>query len=426
MKKISLFMFLCCLIGLCTLPALAQEQSLPVVRMSYAADAALSQETAVEAQVTLSYAGQDASFNAMLRLQDKTTDAAEAALPQKSLRVDGDAMRFILYNGGGDALYTKVMNAVCANLLAQSPFAVPVPTQAPVEVYLNGEYCGLYTRRETVEDAIARFESLDDTAALNVADGNKNAICGDASGLTEAFGRMKTLDLSRNEDRKTLSELLDTESFLNWMAVNTYFGNANLYGEIYFYQLGEGPWKCAAGDFAYALLSAQDNTVGRLVQRDEAQAPQSDTTILAGMLLKESMYRDAFLTKLGALYQTFTTPVMQAAADAENARIASALPAHMERWADAFAQTMSEKYGYPAQNAQEALLFQQYRVYRLRDKTLVRRPWYVYDSVQNELAVSDADMARYFGSPKPELPEVSGDTWESYKEANASQSSSDK
>lgn len=418
MKKIVLSMLLCCLICLCALPAMAQEQNLPVVRITYAADAALSQEEAVEAQVTLAFSGQDASFDAMLRLQDKTMDAAELALPQKSLHIDSDVMRFILHNDGGDALYTKVMSAVCGRLLAKSPFAVPVPTQEPVQVYLNGEYWGLYTRREAMEDAIARFESLDDTAALNVVNGNRQAICGDASGLTEAFQRIKTLDLSRDEDRKALSEMLDTESFLNWMAVNTYFGNTNLYGEIYFYQLGEGPWKCAAGDFAYAFFSAQDNSVGRLVQKDDGQSTQYDAAMLAGMLLKEPMYRDVFLTKLGALYQALTVPVMQAAVDAENARIASALPAHMERWAETFAQTMGAEYGYPVADAQEALLFQQYRVYRLRDKTLVRRPWYLYDSAQRELEVSDADMARYFGGAKPELPEVPSDTWESYKEAN--------
>ena len=83
------------------------------------------------------------------------------------------------------------------------------------------------------------------------------------TGLTEAFQSIKELDLSLEEDRQTLEELLDTESFLNWLAVNAYFGTADLYGEIYFYQINEGPWKCAAGDFAYAMITASDNSLGR-------------------------------------------------------------------------------------------------------------------------------------------------------------------
>lgn len=413
MKKIKWFVLLGCLISLLALPGMAEEASLPAIRITYAADAELSQEEAVEAQVVLADAGEETSLEAQLRLHDSTLDVVETTLPQKSLRVDGGETRFILYNDGNDAIYTKIISAVCGNLIAQSPVAVPVRAQEPMEVYLNGEYWGLYTRREVIEDAIVRFEGLADTAGLKVADANRKAVCGDVTGLTEAFRSIKELDLSLEEDRQTLEELLDTESFLNWLAVNAYFGTADLYGEIYFYQIGEGPWKCAAGDFAYAMITASDNSLGRVANQDEAQPSLSETAILAGKMLKVSEYRDAFLTKLGALYQALPVEVMQAAVDTENARIAAALPAHTARWADAFAQALGDAYSYPA-DAQEAALFQQYRVYRLRDKTLVQRPWYLYDSVQRELEVSDEDMARYFGS-KPELPEVPDDTWEDYK-----------
>lgn len=416
MNKTKLFVLLGCLISLLALPGMAEEASLPVICITYAADAELSQEEAVEAQVILADAGEETSLEAQLRLHDSTLDVVETALPQKSLRVDGGETRFILYNDGNDAIYTKIISAVCGNLIAQGPVAVPVRAQEPVEVYRNGEYWGLYTRREVIEDAIVRFEGLADTAGLKVADVNRKAVCGDVTGLTEAFQSIKELDLSLEEDRQTLEELLDTESFLNWLAVNAYFGTADLYGEIYFYQIDEGPWKCAAGDFAYALITASDNSLGRVANQDEAQPSLGETARLAGKMLKVSEYRDAFLTKLGALYQALPVEVMQAAVDTENARIAAVLPAHTARWADAFAQALGDAYSYPA-DAQEAELFQQYRVYRLRDKTLVQRPWYLYDSVQRELEVTDEDMTRYFGS-KPELPEVPDDTWEEYKANN--------
>ena len=413
MNKTKLFVLLGCLISLLALPGMAEEASLPAICITYAADAELSQEEAVEAQVVLADAGEETSLEAQLRLHDSTLDVVETALPQKSLRVDGGETRFILYNDGNDAIYTKIISAVCGNLIAQGPVAVPVRAQEPVEVYRNGEYWGLYTRREVIEDAIVRFEGLADTAGLKVADVNRKAVCGDVTGLTEAFQSIKELDLSLEEDRQTLEELLDTESFLNWLAVNAYFGTADLYGEIYFYQIDEGPWKCAAGYFAYALITASDNSLGRVANQDEAQPSLGETARLAGKMLKVSEYRDAFLTKLGALYQALPVEVMQAAVDTENARIAAVLPAHTARWADAFAQALGDAYSYPA-DAQEAELFQQYRVYRLRDKTLVQRPWYLYDSVQRELEVTDEDMTRYFGS-KPELPEVPDDTWEEYK-----------
>lgn len=417
MKRKSLFALLGCLLCLMVLPALAQADGLPTVNITYAPDATLSQEQAVDAQVTLTSSGEETSFAALLRLNDKTQDKVEITLPQQSLRIDGDAQRFVLYNGGNDGIHTRVIDAVCGSLIAQGTVAVPVRAQEPVEVYLNGEYWGLYIKRETIEDAIARFEGLPDAAVLNVAGANGNAICGDASGLAEAFRRAEGLDLSNEADRQTLNGLIDTESLLNWLAVNTYFGTADLYAEVFFYQAGDDPWKCAAGDFAFALLNAEDNTVGRVVAEDAAQPQMSDALALARKMLAEPSYREAFLTKLGALYQALSTPVMQAAADAESARIAAALPAHTNRWAEAFAAALGDEYGYPA-DAQEAALFWQYRLYRLRDKTMLRRPWYVYDSAQSELNVSDEDMARYFGGAKPELPEVNDDTWEEYREAH--------
>lgn len=187
MNKTKLFVLLGCLISLLALPGMAAEANLPAIRITYAPDMELSQEEAVEAQVVLADAGEETSLEAQLRLHDSTLDVVETALPQKSLRVDGGEIRFILYNDGNDAIYTKIISAMCGNLIAQGPVAVPVRAQEPVEVYLNGEYWGLYTRREVIENAIARFEGLADTAGLKVADANRKAVCGDVTDLTEAF-----------------------------------------------------------------------------------------------------------------------------------------------------------------------------------------------------------------------------------------------
>lgn len=412
MKKASLLSILCCLLLLCALPALAEEQSLPVITITYAADAALSHEETVDAQVTVSEGGQESSFQAKLRLNKTALDLVEKDLPQRSLYIEGADMCFDLYNDGGDALRTKLLSTVCSGLVAQCPVAVPVRTQEPVEVYINGDYCGLYSQREDIADAIARFEGLDSAATLNVADVNKKAFCGDASGIANALQQLKGLNLSLEADRQTLSTLLDTESFLNWAAVNAFFGNLNMKSDVIFYQVGNGPVKCAMGDFAYALMFADHNPYASL------NAITTDVVIIIeSMLLNQPEYRDAFLTKLGALYQALPAQTMQEAVDAASARIAAALPRHMERWADEFIQALGGD-SYPAANAQEALLYQHYYVSRLRDKTLVRRPWYLYDQTQSALEVSDADMLRYFGSAKPALIDVPSDSWDAYKAAN--------
>lgn len=415
MKRI-VALLLCGLVCLGALPGLARAEGLPVIRITYVSDAVLSLEEAVDAQVTLTANGQETVFAARLRLGDESRDSVETALPQKSLRLDGDGTRLILSNDGADAVYTKCLAAVCASLIAQGPIAVPVQAQEPVEVYLNGEYWGLYTRREVIQDAIARFEGLSDDAGLNVADAGCVAVCGDVSALRGALREAAALDLSGAEGQQRLSQLLDVESLLNWMAVNAYLGNANLYGTVFFYQAGEGPWKLATGDFAYALQKAGDDSVGRLA----GSSNHSGLALaqLTAQVLGAAEYRAAFAEKLGALYQALPVSLMQETVDAENRRIADALPAHMQRWAAAFAQALDDENVYPAADAQEALLFQSYCIYRLRDKTLPQRPWYVQDSARRALALTDAEMASCFGQDQPALPEIPGDTWADYQAAH--------
>ena len=159
MNKWSFFAVFCCILLLCALPAMAQEeQALPVITITYAADASLSQETAVDAQITVAEGGQESTFQAKLRLNKTALDLVEKDLPQQSLYIEGAETRFVLYNDGGDALRTKLLSTACSGLVAQCPVAVPVRTQEPVEVYVNGDYRGLYSRREDIADAIARFE----------------------------------------------------------------------------------------------------------------------------------------------------------------------------------------------------------------------------------------------------------------------------
>ena len=409
MKRNRLNILIPLILLLCCLPVLVQAAALPVVSIDYAADAVLSCETAVEAQITLTLGGRETDFAGKLRLNDKSLDMTEQLLPQQSLRIDSDGASFILYNDGVDAIFTKVIPAVCRSLVASGPLQVAVQAQEPVEVYLNGEYWGLYAKQETMEDAIVRFEGLADASTLRVSNGDDI--------LKETMEQVAKLDLAKAEERAALEKLIDTDNMLNWLAVDVYLSKTLPMAEVYFYQVNNGPWKFSTAYFTYSLYTAQDNSAARLTDKSGMYASMSGIMQLVPRMMKEPVYRDAFLAKLGTLYQTWTTPVMQAVVDAEAARIAAALPAHMERWTEEFYAAVNDTLMYPATTPQDGLLFQQYRLYRLRDKTLLCRPWYVYDSAQRELNVSDEDMARLFGGPKPELPEVPLDNFDMYKAA---------
>lgn len=416
MKRVFCFI-ISLILGLCFFSALAETQPQINISITYSEDAVLSEDTAVPATVLIEQEKENTTQEASIRLYGQEADWIGTKLPQENLLIDGDDSDFILYNGGNDGLFTKGINRICYDLIAQSGLSIPVREQKAVSVTLNGEYWGLYTMEETIQEATARFEGLTDVAKLNVANHQQKTIFGDATGLSNAFAASKLLDLSVETDRTQLETLFDTDSFLNWMTINTYFGNSNLFSDIAFYQVDDGPWKSAPTHFSWAFYQASDDSVTLLLDRDTKQPTYGDAALLASRMLREPVYREAFLTKLGALYQALPTPVMQAAADKAVAEIAPAMEAHTQRWSAAFAQMEDGIDEYPA-DSKEALLFWQYRVYRLCDKTMVRRPWFVYDSAQRAFNLSDSEMAVYFGSEKTDLPEVPDDTWADYKTAN--------
>ena len=218
MRQYSFLVILFCVFVLFAFPSLAQEVALPVLSIDYAADAVLSRDNAVEAQITLVQGGRETSFSGTLRLNDRSRDMTEELLPQQSLRIDSDEASFILYNDGVDAIFTKVIPAVCRSLIASGPLPVAVQAQEPVEVYLNGEYWGLYAKQETMEDAIVRFEGLADASTLRVSN--------DDDILKETMKQVAKLDLAKAEDRAALEKLIDTDNMLNWLAVDVYLSKA--------------------------------------------------------------------------------------------------------------------------------------------------------------------------------------------------------
>ncbi len=412
MKKSRFCILLFSIIVLYMFPSFASEDGLSVIRIINAPEKVLIQDQDVPVKVQVDETN---TFEAVLRQYSGSNDIIESSLPQKSLEIESEEVCFTLYNDGYDARNTKIVSTVCCSLIEQSGMAVPLRMQEPVIVYLNDAYWGLYTRREHIEDAIARFEKVDDTANINVADANCHIVFGETSELEADIMVLKSLDLSSEEDREIQQNLWDAESFLKCLAINAYFGNSNLYGSVFLYQINGGPWKCAMGDFTYSFGSSQDNSIARYVSYENGSTPTGNIAVIAERLLKVPVYREMFLNQMGKLYQILTVPLMQNCVDEAKMRIAEALPKQDERWASDFILVNDGDTRFPANDVSEAKIFHSYCVFRLRDKTIPRRPWYIYDSVQRELQVSDEDMNYYFGSAKPSLPEVPTDDWASYK-----------
>ena len=92
---------------------------------------------------------------------------------------------------------------------------------------------------------------------------------------------------------------------------------------------------------------------------------------------------------------------MQSALDECVAVMAPEMPTHFTRWAP---ENDTEVNSELSQDPDEALAYWQRRITRMRDGTMVKRPYYIYQDIQTAFGLSEAEMVQYFGSEVPTAP----------------------
>ena len=185
-------------------------------------------------------------------------------MPQKSFLIDAKDGSFdfplfddreassyptlLLRNSGNDSMFTRIQDGVQHRLIEKHTDA-KLLTQAwrPVQVYLNGEYWGMYNMRESIDaHTICRYEQIPDEQAdaVSLLAINGRAIQGDAKPYKELLSKLKESDPANNpEDLAYLEQEVDIDSFLDWLTVEMYFGNSDI-GTGKVYRIPEGKWKC--------------------------------------------------------------------------------------------------------------------------------------------------------------------------------------
>ena len=341
-------------------------------------------------------------------------DSFSLDMPQKSFQIealdgafefrvfdDRSAESFpslLLRNSGNDCLFTRVADGVQHRLIEKNTdMHLLTLAWRPVQVYLNGEYWGIYNVRESMDaQTICRYEQIpDDTAdSITILQIGGSAIQGDSSEYKTLLTKIKKSNPAENpEDLEYLEQEIDIDSFLDWLAVEMFFGNSDI-GTGRIYKVPGGKWKCLVQDLDYGLYQSDFNSLQSYLKPEGMGQIKIDNTIFRKILEVEK-YRDMFLKKLGKLYQTLTTEVMQQELDLCVDWIEPGMKAHLDRWAPYNDGTII--MDAPSDSA-EAWDYWEQRIDRMRNGTMVKRPWYVYLYTQEFFGLSNQEMVQYFGT----------------------------
>ncbi len=316
-----------------------------------------------------------------------------------------------LRNSGNDNVWTRVVDGVQTRLIDKY-LNSDLLTLAwkPVVVYLNGEYWGHYNLRERKDRfSIGQHEGLDlekDKEILEnitILRAGWSVVQGSNAEYRAMLKEIEKLNPNTNPaDLQYLYDHIDIDNYIDWYAIKMFFGDSDP-GNIMFYKLPtEGAkWKCLMFDLDYGLFNSSFNSP-RSYLKETGMGQQNINNTIFRKMIESNEIRDKFLTRLGEIFQTLTTDVMQTELDEMTPMIEPELNKHYQKWAGE-ADTRILNMDSPS-TASGYIRYWRQRVDRLRNTVMVYRPYRLWGMVQEQFQLSNQQMLDYFG-PRPADPD---------------------
>ncbi|MBQ6952154.1 MAG: lamin tail domain-containing protein [Clostridia bacterium] len=318
---------------------------------------------------------------------------------------------FTLRNSGNDNVWTRVADAVQTSLVDKylNQDVMLTLSWRPVAVYLNGQYWGHYNLRERKDRfSIAQFEGVDleDKETLEnitILRAGWSVVQGSNEEYRAMLKEIEQLSPNTNpEDLQYLYDHIDIENYIEWFAVKMFFGDSDP-GNIMFYKMpAEGSkWKCLLFDLDYGMFDSGFNSPWSYLKTTGMGRQNINNTIFRKMM-ESDVIRDQFLTRLGVIFQTLTTEVMQQELETAAALIYPELQRHYARWAQFKEPTIN--IDSPT-SAEGYMRYWRVRVDRMKNETMVYRPYRLWGFVQEQFGLTNDQMVYYFGA-RPANPDA--------------------
>ncbi|MEG0493491.1 MAG: lamin tail domain-containing protein [Clostridia bacterium] len=317
---------------------------------------------------------------------------------------------FVLRNSGNDCVWTRMNDSFQSTLIdrfnkvAATPTTVIHQSVKPVVVYLNGVYWGHYNMRERVDRFfVASHEglTLEQADQMDILEASYSTFFGSNKEYKAMIAKVKTLSPATNpEDLQYILDRVDVDNYFDYMAFEMFFGNSDT-GNIRFYKLKQpdAKWKWIFYDSDYGLFrSGFDSPTSYLKPKGSGQQNINNTLIVK--LLENDEMKHKFLTRLGEVFQVFTTEFMTNVYNEMAARLEPEMALHFTRWAEENDKAIN--IDSPS-TPEGALRYWNTRLDYTRN-VLKKRPTYFYEMVQEHFALSDDQMLFFFGT-KPILPD---------------------
>jgi hypothetical protein len=217
--------------------------------------------------------------------------------------------RFILESmresGGGQALIEDIVaqDIVKGIGLEQQNFH-------PVIVFINGEYWGLHTLRERIDENYLAYKFNTHKDSFDVIDGsppNYDIINGNNLEYIKLLDFIKENDLSKNDNYNFVTNKIDVNNFINYYSVQLFFANRDwpMHNLKLWKKKNNGKWRFFLydldGGFSYTALDGivkdhKINMFDRLLNQKKCEdcINSTESTLLFRNLSKNPQFKKQF------------------------------------------------------------------------------------------------------------------------------------
>ena len=238
------------------------------------------------------------------------------------------------------------------DMLTQSLFKeLGLDTQAykPARLFINAQYWGLINIREKMDSHYLErhFGVEDDEIDLIAGYIKENGklkgqvLEGNLDSYRELVNFVRDRDMSDQANYNYISEQMDIDNFITYMAAQIYVDNYDWPGRnIKFWRAKGGKWRWLVydTDFAFALEASHDyrfNSLAHILSDDPSPdwESQPNASLLLNRLLQNDGFKLAFVKKFYEIISTAFEPGHVLARIAEfKDRLEPEMPRHIDRW----------------------------------------------------------------------------------------------
>lgn len=256
-------------------------------------------------------------------------------LPQKE---NTEYKRFILRTTMGSWYDQSIIKDVLAHEIAKD---LDIETQdfQPVIVFLNGEYWGVHTLRDKIDEHYINYEFDIDKDSVDLIGGNYNLIfAGDNSHYKNLLEFIEHNDINELSNYEYVKTQIDIDNYIDYLISEMFFANFdwpenNM--KLWRPQTKNGKWRWIFYDLDAGLKNIDYNMFVHCTNTDESitwpNSPRS--TFLFRNLLKNSDFVDQFVKRYAEILNAnFSTTSMLTKAASIKELYENEIESHINRW----------------------------------------------------------------------------------------------